>query len=47
MEGLSRDADCVLKAMHFVSASRGYAVGGTWTEFNTLIVAKTEDGGNT
>jgi photosystem II stability/assembly factor-like uncharacterized protein len=47
VEGLSRDADCVLKAMHFVSASRGYAIGGTGTDFNTLIVAKTEDGGNT
>jgi len=46
VEGLSRDADCVLKAMHFVSASRGYAIGGTGTDFNTLIVAKTEDGGN-
>ena len=47
VEGLSRDADCVLKAMHFVSASRGYAIGGTGTDFNTLIVAKTEDDGNT
>ncbi len=47
VEGLSRDAECVLKAMHFVSASRGYAIGGTGTDFNTLIVSKTEDGGNT
>jgi photosystem II stability/assembly factor-like uncharacterized protein len=47
VEGLSRDADCVLKAMHFVSASRGYAIGGTGTDFNTLIVSKTEDSGNT
>ena len=46
VEGLSRDADCVLKAMHFPSSSRGYAIGGTGADFNTLFVAKTEDGGN-
>jgi len=47
VEGLSRDAECVLKAMHFPSSSRGYAIGGTGSDFNTLFVAKTEDGGNT
>jgi len=47
VEGLTRDADCVLKAMHFPSSSGGYAIGGTWKDFNTLFVAKTEDGGNT
>jgi photosystem II stability/assembly factor-like uncharacterized protein len=47
VEGLSRDAECVLKAMHFPSASHGYAIGGTGSDFNTLFVAKTEDGGST
>jgi len=47
VEGLTQDADCVLKAMHFPSPNIGYAIGGTGKDFNALFVAKTEDGGKT
>jgi photosystem II stability/assembly factor-like uncharacterized protein len=46
VKGLSRDAQCVLKAIHFPTTSIGYAVGGTGADFDTLFVVSTQDGGN-
>jgi photosystem II stability/assembly factor-like uncharacterized protein len=46
VDGLSRDVDCTLKALHFPTAEVGYAIGGAHGAKRTLFVAKTEDGGN-
>jgi photosystem II stability/assembly factor-like uncharacterized protein len=46
IDGLSRDVNCNLKALHFPTATVGYAVGGAHGAKQTLFVAKTEDGGN-
>jgi photosystem II stability/assembly factor-like uncharacterized protein len=47
IDGLSRDVECNLKAMHFPTASVGYAIGGAHGAKRTLFVAKTDDGGAT
>jgi photosystem II stability/assembly factor-like uncharacterized protein len=46
VDGLSRDVDCTLKALHFPTAQVGYAIGGAHGAKRTLFVAKTEDGGS-
>ena len=46
VDGLSRDVQCTLKALHFPSASVGYAIGGAHGAKKMLFVAKTVDGGN-
>jgi photosystem II stability/assembly factor-like uncharacterized protein len=46
VDGLSRDVECNLKALHFPSANVGYAIGGAHGAKRMLFVAKTEDGGN-
>ena len=46
VDGLSRDVQCTLKALHFPTASVGYAIGGAHGAKKTLFVAKTEDGGS-
>lgn len=47
IQGLMRDAQCRLTAMHFGSRLVGYAVGISGADLNTLFLAKTEDGGAT
>ena len=46
VDGLSRDVQCTLKALHFPSANIGYAIGGAHGAKKMLFVAKTVDGGN-
>ncbi|MDQ4079193.1 MAG: hypothetical protein M3125_00395 [Gemmatimonadota bacterium] len=45
IDGLARDIQCNLKAMHFPTANVGYAIGGAHGAKRTLFVAKTKDGG--
>lgn len=46
VDGLSRDVNCNLKALHFPTPEVGYAIGGAHDAKRMLFVAKTEDGGN-
>ena len=46
VDGLSRDVQCTLKALHFPSANVGYAIGGAHGAKKMLFVAKTIDGGS-
>jgi len=43
--GLTRDVECSLHALHFVSPTVGYAVGSSYQIGEAVFVVKTEDGG--